>query len=75
MSHAMSHYQAVARELRAECARQKISGRELARRLGESPMWTQRRLAGEQDLTVDDLYRIADALDIPPTSLLHQAAS
>lgn len=56
--------------IRAEMARQKVSGRELARRLGETPMWVQRRAAGTSPITVDDLNRIAAALHVPASTLL-----
>ena len=66
--------QATAANLRAELARQRISGRELARRLGENHTWVSRRLAAEQEITVDDLGRIAAVLNVPAASLLGQAA-
>lgn len=59
-----------AANIRAEMARQKISGRELARRLGEAPMWVQRRVAGTGPITVEELARIASVLGVPAADLL-----
>jgi transcriptional regulator with XRE-family HTH domain len=70
----MEHSQALAANLRAELARQRISGRELSRLLGENVSWTHRRLAGAQEITVDDLYRIAQVLHVPVGVLLGEAA-
>lgn len=66
----MTYLDGTAANLRAECARQRISGRELARRLGESPMWAQRRLSGAQEMTLDELGRIASALGVDPAQML-----
>lgn len=71
----MEYSEATARNLRAECARQRISGRELARRLGENYMWSQRRLAGEQPITVDDVARIAVVLGVPVAELMPEVAA
>lgn len=64
-----------AANIRAAMARQKISGRELARRLGETPMWVQRRVSGQGPTTVDDLARIAEVLNVPASSLIADRAS
>ena len=71
----MQQSQATAANLRAELARQRISGRELARRLHKPPMWTQRRLAGTLAITLDDLALICGALDIPMTSVIENKAA
>jgi len=39
-----------------------VSGRELARRMGVSPMWVSRRLSGAQGITQEDAARIRAAL-------------
>lgn len=70
----MQHSQATAANLRAELARRRMSGRELARRIHKPPMWTQRRLAGTLDITLDDLALICGALDIPMASVIEEAA-
>lgn len=67
--------QTTAANIRAELARQRISGRELARRLGENYMWVQRRTSGDSPITTVDLMRIAEALHVSPLDLLgHDAA-
>lgn len=55
---------------RAEAARQKLSGREIARRLGLTPVYVNRRLSGEIEFSETDIRRFADVLDIPAASLL-----
>lgn len=60
----------VAAELRAHLARQRLSGRALAKRLGENQTWVSRRLAGHVPLDTDDLQRIAEALGLEPMELL-----
>ena len=70
----MEHTQATAANLRAELARQRMSGRELARRLDVPPSWVHRRLTAEQEISVDDLVRIAAVLNVPAVSLLGVAA-
>ena len=60
----------VAAELRAHLARRRMSGRRLAKLLGESQTWVSRRLAGQVPLDTDDLEKIAEALDLTPMELL-----
>jgi transcriptional regulator with XRE-family HTH domain len=60
----------VAEEIRALLARRRISGRELARRLGASPSWVNFRLTGAQAIDLNDLQRIAEVLDVDVTSLI-----
>lgn len=60
----------VAGEVRAHIARQRITGVELAKRMGASQRYVSRRLKGDTPIDVDDLVRIADALDVPVTDLL-----
>lgn len=60
----------VAAELRAHLARQRLSGRALAKMLGENQTWVSRRLAGHVPLDTDDLQRIAEALGLTPMELL-----
>ena len=74
MSRPMEQTQALAANIRAELARQRISGRELARLLDEQPSWVHRRLSAAQEITVDDLYRIASVLNVPAQTLLGSAA-
>jgi transcriptional regulator with XRE-family HTH domain len=57
----------VAAEVRAEMARQRLSGRALAARLGWPQNRLSRRLAGDIPFTVDDLAAIAALLEVPVT--------
>jgi transcriptional regulator with XRE-family HTH domain len=69
-----SFRQLLAAEVRAELARQQVTGRRLARLVGESPAWAARRLAGATAIDADDLERIAHAIGVPISSLLMEAA-
>jgi transcriptional regulator with XRE-family HTH domain len=60
----------VAGEIRAMIGRKRTSGRELAGRLGVSRSWVSYRLTGNTEITLNDLERIADALDVEITALL-----
>jgi transcriptional regulator with XRE-family HTH domain len=55
----------IAGEVRAELARQQISGVELARRLGGTQSYWQRRISGAHPLDVEDLAALADLLQVP----------
>lgn len=50
--------------------RKRTSGRELARRLNVSQAWISYRLTGTQEIGLNDLQRIADALEVDVTDLL-----
>lgn len=63
----------VAAEVRAEMARQRLSGRALAARLGWPQNRLSRRLAGDTPFTVDDLALVAGELDVPVTSFFSSA--
>jgi transcriptional regulator with XRE-family HTH domain len=60
-------------EIRAEIARSRTSGREVAAKLGVSRSWLSYRLTGTTEITLNDLARIADALDVPISALLPTA--
>lgn len=55
----------VAREVRAELARQQISGSGLAKTIGRSQSFVQRRLKGEAPFNVEELDAIAKILGVP----------
>lgn len=55
-----------AADFRAEMARREISGTELARRLGVPRWWVSKRLTGHIPVRVEDLERMAAAVDVPP---------
>jgi len=55
----------VSAELRAEAARQRLSGRELARRLDLTPVYVARRLSGQVEPSASDLASFAAVLQVP----------
>lgn len=65
--------QAVAEELRAEAARQFVTGRELARRIGRPVTTTSRWLRGGTAINMDELDEMATALGLDPVEV-HRAA-
>jgi transcriptional regulator with XRE-family HTH domain len=60
----------VAEEIRAMLGRKRVTGRELARRLGVSQPWVSQRLTGHQEIGLNDLERIANALEVEVAELL-----
>lgn len=56
--------------VRAELARRRISGRELARGLDWSAPTTWRRLSGALPFDIDELAAVARFLDVPLSELL-----
>ncbi len=60
----------VAEEVRAMLARRRVSGRKLADQLGVSPSWVSYRLTGAQPIDLNDLERIANALNVEVSDLL-----
>jgi transcriptional regulator with XRE-family HTH domain len=65
--------EATAAAVRAEAARQRISGVALAKRLGVSQAWMSRRLGGRQPFDIGELARVAEALDVPLSRLVPDA--
>ncbi|WP_141886000.1 helix-turn-helix domain-containing protein [Leucobacter komagatae] len=55
---------------RAQAARQKLSGREIARRLDFSPVYVSRRLSGEVEFSESDLHSFASVLGVTAATLL-----
>ena len=60
----------VAERIRSVLDTKERSGRWLARQLGESPAWVQRRLAGDVDIVIRDAERIAIALNVDVTAFV-----
>ncbi|AQT81993.1 hypothetical protein B1R94_26130 [Mycolicibacterium litorale] len=60
----------VAEEVRVRMARRKLSQTAVAGRAGMSSSTLSRRLLGESDFTVGELYRIADVLETNVHELL-----
>ncbi|MDP5182135.1 helix-turn-helix transcriptional regulator [Blastococcus sp. BMG 814] len=56
--------------VRAELARRRQSGRDLAAALGWSERTTSRRLSGQLPFTVDEILAVARYLGVPLTTLL-----
>jgi transcriptional regulator with XRE-family HTH domain len=55
-------------------ARRELSKAKLAGQLGVSEMWVSRRMRGKTQITMEDLERLAAALDIPVASFLPTSA-
>jgi transcriptional regulator with XRE-family HTH domain len=60
----------VAEEIRAMLGRKRVTGREVARRLKVSSPWISQRLTGHTEISLNDLERIAAALDVEVAELL-----
>jgi BetR domain len=65
--------EAFAAEVRAELARARISGRQLAAMLGKAQPWVSRRLTGAVAFDMDDVQVIADLLQIDPARMVKAA--
>ncbi|WFG47458.1 helix-turn-helix transcriptional regulator [Pseudonocardia alni] len=63
----------VAAEVRAQMARERISNRKLAAKLGLKPAWVDRRLNGTTPMDTDDLELFAEALHVRLADLLANA--
>lgn len=66
---------AVAAEIRAIMAYRLITQAQLAARLGVSEMWVSRKLRGRQVIDLNDLQRIAIALDTDAVALVTRSAN
>lgn len=68
----MTLAESVAAKIREELDRQDVSYRELGRRLNVSIAYVSRRLSPDPDVQfrVDELERVAGALDVPVTQFL-----
>jgi transcriptional regulator with XRE-family HTH domain len=62
----MSPHELVAAEVRAELARQQLSGVRAARQLGWTQNYISVRLRGEVAFDATDLVRLAELLDVTP---------
>ena len=63
----------LAAEIRAEMARQRMSGRELARRVDKPETTVARYLRGETAMSIDDVEDFARALDVTTIDLVERA--
>ena len=64
----------VASNIRAEIARRNLSQRIVAEHLGVSQPSFSARMSGKTPLDVNELFAIADLLDVPASQLLDGAA-
>lgn len=69
----MNNPEALAREVKAELARQGLTQRALAKRLDVPYRTVQHRLSGRVDIRLTDLDRIATALDVKVSDLMARA--
>lgn len=60
----------VAERVRAELAVKRVTGAELARRMGVSHAYVSRRLNGHEPFDVAELGEIADLIEVPVDRLL-----
>jgi len=65
---------AVAANIRAELARQRVSQAQVAERLGLSQAAVSRRLTGQTPFELDEVAAVADLLAVAPSHLLAVAA-
>jgi transcriptional regulator with XRE-family HTH domain len=70
MGYAPTLRQATAAELRAEMARQRKTGVELAALLECSQQSASRRMNGDVDMSLDEIAKIADWLGVPFAQLV-----
>lgn len=62
--------QLTGKQIKLQLFLREMSGRDLAGKLGVSPSWVSYRLSGKQEIGLDDLFRIAKALDVELTEIL-----
>lgn len=65
----------VAAQMRAEMARRLMSAAELGRKIGVDETWVRRRMRGQYAITMSDLERIADGLDVPVAQFIPTGAA
>lgn len=73
MADTMTLSEAVAEEIRALLARRRMSGRQLAALLDVSQTWMSTRLKGTTPIDLNELSRIAAALNVEVAELLPRA--
>lgn len=54
-----------AAQLRAEMARRELTPSILGARIGVSETWVRRRMRRQREISMDDLERLADGLELP----------
>lgn len=63
----------IAAEIRAEMARQRLSGRQIAEKVGRSPNWVSLKTSGAHRLDFDDAEVFAGVLGLSLLELLRRA--
>lgn len=70
MTDVMTLSMRIAEEIRVLMVRKRVNQKQLAQRLDVSAMWVSGRLTGQTEIAVNDLPRIASALEVPVLDLL-----
>lgn len=63
---------ASAKEISLEMARQGVTHEEIATKLAVHPSWMIRRLRNQTQITVDDLFEIAELLGVKATQFVER---
>jgi transcriptional regulator with XRE-family HTH domain len=70
MTDVMTLSMRIAEEIRVLMVRKRVNQKQLAQRLDVSAMWVSGRLTGQTEIAVNDLPRIANALEVSVLDLL-----
>nr|DAY22977.1 MAG TPA: helix-turn-helix domain protein [Caudoviricetes sp.] len=65
--------EALASEVRAEAARQRLAGTAIAEHLGYTKQTISQKLNGKTAITVEDLFAIAKLLHVPAAEIFRRA--
>ena len=65
----------VSSRVRALLEADERSGRWLARQLGKTPAWVQRRMVGEVDWSASELIQVARALNVQVSTFFGEVAA
>ena len=65
--------EALASEIRAEAARQRLAGTAIAEHLGYTKQTISQKLNGKTAITVEDLFAIAKLLHVPAAEIFRRA--
>lgn len=65
--------EALASEVRAEAARQRLAGTAIAEHLGYTKQTISQKLNGRTAITVEDLFAIAKLLHVPAAEIFRRA--
>ena len=62
-----------AAQLRAEMARRELTPTDLGLKIGVSETWVRRRMRRQREISMEDLERIAGALELPAAYFIRDA--